>query len=207
MAPYFASVLAVDLETEMISVGEREAGVRGVTNIAWRVEQVEELQLGRHSFELITIGEAFHRLDQKRVLTQAMQWLQPRGSLATLGAEPVWRGEEAWKRVLVDVVNKWTGRSLGAPNTNKWGGPSDALCEVGLKVEEHEHVVEWVWTCESIIGFMFSTSVASRRVLGNKAGRFEADLRAELLDCEPNGRFVCAQRFGFTLGMKEGDDR
>jgi hypothetical protein len=51
---------------------------------------------------------------------------------------------------------------------------------------------------------MFSTSVASRRVLGDAAGRFEADLRGALLECEPDGRFVCAQRFGFTLGRRVG---
>ena len=56
--------------------------------------------------------------------------------------------------------------------------------------------------CDSIVGFMFSTSIASRRVLGDAAGRFEADLRGALLECEPDGRFVCAQRFGFTLGRR-----
>ena len=38
--------------------------------------------------------------------------------------------------------------------------------------------------------------------LGDAAGRFEADLRGALLECEPDGRFVCAQRFGFTLGRR-----
>src|SRR5438445_13790525 len=61
MAPYFNSVLAVDVEAEMIAVGKREASRRGVTNIAWLVERAEDLQLPSHSVELITIGEAFHR--------------------------------------------------------------------------------------------------------------------------------------------------
>lgn len=206
MAPYFTNVLAVDVKAEMIAVGEQEASRRGVTNIAWLVERAEDLQLPARSLELITIGEAFHRLDQERILKRALGWLQRRGSLATLGAEPVWRGEEEWKRVLVKVVNKWTGESLGDPNEGHWGGPSDELRAAGLEVEERESVFERVWTCDSIVGFMFSTSIASRRVLGDKASEFEADLRGALLEAEPSDRFVSMQRFGFTLGTRGGGD-
>jgi SAM-dependent methyltransferase len=202
MAPYFKSVLAVDVEPEMIAVAERDASRRGVTNIAWLVERAEDLQLPSRSLELITIGEAFHRLDQDRILERALGWLRRRGSLATLGGEPVWRGKEEWKRVLVEVVNEWTGHSLGDPNEGGWGGPSDALRAAGLEVKERELVVEQIWTCDSIIGFMLSTSIASRRVLGDKADRFEADLRGALLAVEPSDRFVTMQRFGFTLGTK-----
>ena len=59
---------------------------------------------------------------------------------------------------------------------------SDELRAAGLDVEERESVVEKVWTCDSIIGFMFSTSIASRRVLGDNASNFEADLRRALLE-------------------------
>lgn len=182
MAPYFNNVLAVDVERAMIAVGGEEAGRRGVTNIAWLVKRAEDLQLPARSLELITIGEAFHRLDQERILQRALGWLQCRGSLATLGAEPVWRGEEEWKRVLIEVVNRWTAQSLGDPNEGGWGGPTDELRAAGLEVEERESVVEQVWSCDSIVGFMFSTSIASRRVLGDKARNFEADLRGPLLE-------------------------
>ena len=204
MAPHFDNVLAVDVEAEMIAVGEQEAGRRGIANIAWRVQRAEDLELPDSSVELITIGEAFHRLDQQRILERAVRWLQPRGSLATLGAEPVWRGDEKWKRVLVDVVNKWTAQALGDPSETGWGGPVDELRAAGLEVEEHELVVERIWTCDSIVGFMFSTSIASRGVLGDKAGHFEADLRASLLDVDPGARFVSLQRFGYTLATKAG---
>ena len=78
----------------------------------------------------------------------------------------------------------------------------DQLRAADLNVDGYEYAVERVWTCDSIVGFMFSTSIASRRVLGDAAGRFEADLRGALLECQPSGRFVCAQRFGFTLGRR-----
>lgn len=205
MAPCFDSVLAVDVEAEMIAVGEHEAARHGVTNITWLVELAENLQLPPDSIELITIGEAFHRMDQERILERALRWLHLGGTLATLGAESVWRGNEEWKRVVVEVVNRWTHAALGQPNEGVWGGPVEQLRAAGLKVEEREYVVERVWTCDSIVGFMFSTSIASRRALGDRANRFEADLRRALLGLEPRDRFVSMQRFGFTLGMKDSD--
>ena len=204
MAPHFESVLAVDVEPEMIAVAESEASRCGVANIAWRVGRAEDLRLPDGSVELITIGEAFHRLDQECILNLAARWLGDRGALATLGGEPVWRGREAWKRVLAEVVSKWTGRSLDPGE--RWGGPGDVLRAAGLEVEERESVVERIWTRDSIVGFMFSTSITSRRVLGDEADDFEADLRRALLEVEPSDCFAATQRFGFTLGMKNGDD-
>src|SRR5262249_39400967 len=207
LAPYFKNVVAIDVEGEMIAAAEAEASRCGVTNIAWLVKRAEDLQLPCESVELITGGEAFHRLDQKRILACARRWLQRRGALATLGGEPVWRGRDHWKQVLVDVVNKWTGGSLGAPNEARWGGPGDQLRAAGLEVEEHESVVERIWTCDSIVGFMFSTSIASHQALGDSSGQFEAELREALLECDSGGRFISLQRFGFTLGKQRVDDR
>src|SRR5262245_7424022 len=160
MAPYFGNVLAVDVEPEMIAVGEQEASARSVANIEWRVARAENLELAPGSLELITIGEAFHRLDQSLILEHALRWLEPRGALATLGGEPVWRGNEKWKRVLADVVNTWTGQEV---DTN-WGTPTEELRAAGFTVEDHVWGFEKTWTCESIVGFMYSTSIASRRV-------------------------------------------
>ena len=202
LAPHFVSVLAVDVEAEMIDVGQQKATIRGAANIEWRVARAEDLQLPSGSRELITIGEAFHRLDQPRILQRSVDWLRPGGSLATLAGESVWRGREPWKRTLVDVVNRWTAGALGDPNAGEWGGPLHALRAAGLTVQEYQSTTDQTWTCDSIIGFMFSTSVASRPALGVAADGFEAELRAALLRVEPTGRFASKQKFGFTLGTK-----
>jgi hypothetical protein len=46
-----------------------------------------------------------------------------------------------------------------------------------------------VLTTDSIVGYLFSTSFASRAVLGEKAEGFECDLRVRLSDLSPEGRF------------------
>ncbi len=202
MATHFGRVLAVDVEGEMIETGRREASARGLANVEWRVSRAEDLQLLPNSIDLITVGEAFHRLDAAIVLRRAVEWLRPGGSFASLAGETIWRGRDAWRREIVRVVNKWTGGVLGDPNTQPWGGPVSTLRAAGFEVREYEMRVEYAWTCDSIVGFVFSSSIASRRVLGADADRFEAELRAALLDVEPAGRFVAPLRFGFALGTR-----
>jgi SAM-dependent methyltransferase len=203
MAQHFRRVVAIDVEPEMIAVGEQNATQCGATNIDWRVIPAEQLELAPASVELVTIGEAFHRLDQTRVLELVRQWLIPDGFLATLGGESIWSGYEPWKRIIVDVANRWTSIELGDPTTAVWGKPFDALINGGWRVTNYQLGVETIWRTESIIGFMRSTSFASRSALGERATTFEAELRRELLDFAPTDQFPAIQRFGYTLATQE----
>lgn len=67
--------------------------------------------------------------------------------------------------------------------------------------------VEMVWTTDSIVGFMRSTSFASANALGDKAALFEADLRRKLLNFAPSDQFPASQRFAYTLATKEHSGR
>ena len=203
MAPHFRRVVAVDVEPEMIAVSQELATYSGATNIDWRVSAAEQVELPPASVELVTIGEAFHRLDQSRVLELVNDWLIAGGFLATLGGESPWSGSEPWKRVLVAVVNRWTSIKLPDPTAAEWGRPWDALLVAGWRVaEEFQMHVETVWTTDTLVGFMHSTSFASRAALGERAAQFEAELRRELLQFAPNDQFPATQRFGYTLATR-----
>src|SRR5258706_10790753 len=92
LAGAFDTVWAVDLEPEMIEIGQQEAARRGVNNVTWGVGPAEELAAPPAAFGLITIGEAFHRLDQAVIARKALGWLKPGGCIATLGGEGVLAG-------------------------------------------------------------------------------------------------------------------
>jgi SAM-dependent methyltransferase len=96
LAAFFREVSAIDREAEMVEVGQHEATQRGVHNIIWMVGKAEDLQAPPASCALITIGEAFHRLDQQRVATHTLQWLQPGGCVAILGGYGLISGTEPW---------------------------------------------------------------------------------------------------------------
>ena len=79
LAASFEHVHAIDLEAEMIEVGLREAARRGIRNVEWRVGRAEEASIAAELVDLITIGEAFHRLDQVAIIENALDWLKPDG--------------------------------------------------------------------------------------------------------------------------------
>jgi len=207
LAPYFRHVVATDVEPEMIAVGKQRADKLGIPTIDWRVMPAEHLQLASSSIELVTIGEAFHRLDQHRILELASEWLIPSGYLATLGGESIWSGPEPWKRIVVAVANRWTSITLPEATTAPWGEPFEIFRTTGWQVTQYQIGVAMTWTTDSIIGFMRSTSFASANALGDKVGQFEAGLRQQLLAFAPVDRFPANQRFEYTLATRKESRR
>lgn len=210
LASFFQEVWAVDLEPEMIEVGQKEAARRGVTNINWMVGKAEEVQAASASFTLITIGEAFHRLDQQHVAQQALAWLQPGCCLVSLGNYGVMEGNEAWQRIVADIARRWTSRVSPSVNTAAQPKPGSSpehyesvYRDTGfVDVASYTFVEEYDWSIETIIGNLYSTSFCSRIVLGDKSEPFEAELKATLLAHDPRGYYREAIRFGYTLGRK-----
>jgi trans-aconitate methyltransferase len=210
LASSFREVWAIDLEAEMIAVGQHEAAQRGVNTITWMVGTAEALQAPPASFELITIGEAFHRLDQRLIAKGALQWLQPGCCLASLGSDGVMAGKEPWQRLVAEIVRRWTSRARpsgdGAAQPQPISGPAhyqQVLHEAEFEDVASEAFVEaHTWTIETILGYLYSTSFCSKHVLGDIAEAFEADLRAALLAHGPSGTYREQIGFGYTIGRK-----
>jgi hypothetical protein len=58
------------------------------------------------------------------------------------------------------------------------------------------------WTPGQVVGFLYSTSVLSRAVLGELATDFEADVRNELRIFERDGRLRHTGEFAFDLAKR-----
>ena len=210
LVSFFREVWAIDLEPEMIEVGQQEATQRGVHNVTWIVGKAEDVQAAPASFELITIGDAFHRLDQQRVAKQALQWLQPGCCLASLGSYGVMDGTEPWQRIIADIVQRWTGRAQpggdGSAQPQPGSGPEHyelVLRDTGFEdVGSYAFVEGHTWTIETIIGNLYSMSLCSKKVLGGNAAAFEAELKAALLAHDPSEHYHETMRFGYTIGRK-----
>ena len=210
LAASFETVWAIDLEPEMIEVGRQEATRRGVGNITWFVGRAEDLAAPQGAFELIAIGEAFHRLDQALVVKKALTWLKPGGCLATLGSEGILAGREAWQTEVTQLARRWTDRALpegwGVARPGAELGPGSearVLRAAGfLEVTERWFHEPHDWTFEEIIGYLQATSVCSRKVLGGDFEAFEAELRATLGEPAESLTFHENMRWGYTLGRK-----
>ena len=208
LAKHFGEVWAVDQEPEMIEVGRALAKSQGLTNIRWTLARAEEVHASPGSVELITIGEAFHRVDRPVIAERAMEWLAPGRCLATLGCFSLMRGQEPWHDALRAAVRPWPDRAAVGQPTSPQPPPrprgADHDREV-LTASGFDHVETFnfphpqVWTLDSILGNLNSTSRLTRGELGDEAERFDADVRRALLAHDSSGRYPETLRFGYSL--------
>jgi hypothetical protein len=110
--------------------------------------------------------------------------------------------------MVANTVRRWTSQDSsigGASAPPKPGNGPDhdeiVLREAGYgEVTSHPLVKEHIWTTEAIMGYLYSTSFCSKRVLGDNAGAFETDLKIALFGHSASGRFREAMRCGYTIG-------
>jgi ubiquinone/menaquinone biosynthesis C-methylase UbiE len=206
----FAATWAIDLEPEMIEAGRREAARIGGANITWLVGRAEDFPGPPQPAELVTLGEAFHRLEQRKITAKALHWLKPGGSIATLGSYSVLSGREPWQRVILEVMRRWVGgrqrTSDGLELRKPDGSPAHnerIFREAGFtEVATHRFAEERVWTLDALVGYLYSCSVASRPLLGDDAGQFEAHLRKALLEHDASGEYREDPQWSYTFGRK-----
>ncbi|MGH6993854.1 MAG: class I SAM-dependent methyltransferase [Caulobacteraceae bacterium] len=199
LAHRFDRVWAVDLEPEMIAVGRTEGERLGISNVAWIIGAAEQADIPSASVDLITIGEAFHRLDQASVLANALRWLKPGGWIAALWTDGPLSGGAGWKGEVARIAKRffpvgWVESRPGAAS------PIEAFRRVGfVDVQDRAFSEPWAWSLEAIVGYLRSTSVCSDLALGGDSARLEAELRCAL---GGDGPFHDELRCGYTAARK-----
>jgi SAM-dependent methyltransferase len=223
---YFREVWAVDQEPDMISAVARQARTAPDTTApdttapdrtaqAGRLRLVtgaaEDLAAPAAAFDLVTIGNAFHRLRRERVAALALRWLAPGRYLALVWADSPWAGNAPWQLALAATMDRWRDRSADGAGRVPAGYEQDRrerpdamiLRDCGFEAGPTWSVpVSHEWTIAALTGFVFSTSVLSRAALGARAAEFAADLRRELLGGAPDGRFRQVISFGCELARR-----
>ncbi len=210
IAEHFAEGLAIDLEPEMIATARQEAERRSVRHIRWSVGRVEDLEAPAGAFDLVTAASAFHRFDQSRVAALAYRWLKPGGAFVTLGDAPAMATRTEWRPIVANLVHAYVGEPVqrlhGTPNPTPEEGLADeeqVLHHAGFApVESRSFETPHVWTLESLLGNLRSTSFASRAALGERHVAFEADLTAVLLAYDGSGHYPDILGSGYTLARK-----
>jgi SAM-dependent methyltransferase len=174
----FEEVLGLDQEAEMIELARKLR-----PDISWFTGAIESFRTDKR-FDLITIGNAFHRLDRHEVARRAYRWLKPGAPIAILWANGPWTEGLDWQRDLAQKIERWEQRLADGRVPNGWR--EDIHSEPTATVlERHSHVYEGrfefpatkVWTLESIVGYARSTSTLKPLVLGDHADEFATDIR------------------------------
>jgi ubiquinone/menaquinone biosynthesis C-methylase UbiE len=206
----FLEAWAIDQEPEAIAFAARKAERVGVHNVRWIVGRAEDVDLSTETFELVTIGTAFHWLDRARVATLAFRRLVPGGHLALLWGPNPLIGTAPWQEVLNATVLEWM-HDLGATDraqTYLAGHPPESshavvMATAGFEVVgRHEFEAVHEWTVESLTGFVYSTSLLPPAVLGSCMAAFAVDLGDRLRGMEPSGRFELTATFAYDLARR-----
>src|ERR1700683_1379218 len=68
----------------------QKAKAAGITHIRFLPSPAEELSLPGESFDLVAIGNAFHRMPRAEVAARVLRWLRPGRFLALLWSGTPW---------------------------------------------------------------------------------------------------------------------
>jgi SAM-dependent methyltransferase len=209
---WFAEVWAVDQEADMAEKVRAKAAAIGAADVRPVTSSAEALDVEPGCFELVVIGNAFHRLDRDLIARRILGWLRPGGCLALCWSSGPSAGEEGWQRALAATVDRWR-TALGAEHRVPagWELPrqqrpeSRVLADAGFEVEgQREFTTEHRWSVPELAGYIRSTSVLPASVLGDQAAAFDADLAAALSPHGDGGAFTAATSFACELARKPG---
>ena len=186
----FREVWAADLEPDMIALVRAKATGRDCTSVRPVLAAAEDLIAPAGSFLLVTIGNAFHRMQREAVAANVFRWLRPGGWLALVWGGSPWDGDQAWQAALRAVMARWQDRVAARAGdripagyeqarrpgpTWRSSAPPDSRSRTRRRYRAaHE------WTPDSIAGYLASTSVLSAAALGELGPAFDADLRRAL---------------------------
>lgn len=204
----FGEVWAVDVEPGMIEFVRRKADAGG-TGIKTVVSSAEDLTAPAGSFQLVAVGNAFHRMQRAAVAARVHRWLRPGGWLALVWGGSPWEGDAAWQVALGGLIRDWQQRTeagrgdripAGYEQARQATTDEEILRDAGFELagrRTFDSVHDW--SPDTITGFLASTSVLSTLALGPLAADFDREVRALLTAAAPDGRL--RQRLSYACDL------
>jgi SAM-dependent methyltransferase len=187
------AVTAIDPEPDMLDAARDAAREAGVT-IDFRQGSSFDMPAGIGLFKLVTMGRSFHWMDREVTLKVLDSLITPDGAIALTHDEHPATAENAWRRILHDVANRYgRGEShhVQARNSGGYRKHESVLFDSAFNRLEHAGIfIKRELTADDIVGLAYSLSTTAPQTLGDRAPAFEAELRAELAALSPSGRFV-----------------
>ncbi len=194
LARWFEQLVGMDPEPEMLAEAAAAARRLGISNVVWLEGSSETLgpHLGR--FRLVTMGQSFHWMKREAVLEALFAMVDSGGGIVVVDEEYPDVPENAWRRAAMAVVGRWldAGRRAEHPRFQAPVERHEAVIarSAFAPVEIYRFRYQRPRDVESIIGYLASTSWASRRALGDDYERFQDDVQRVLLEINPAGTFV-----------------
>lgn len=207
LSPYFDRIVAIDVDAEVVSLGEDKARSEGLENIEWHVGKAESLEIAAESCDLITSASAFHWMDRELLSERAFQGLKAGGALALTGGAgaTIWSGSVEWHKVAVNCLEKYLGKRR-PPEVKRTGQAKqwhdDFLTTVGFNVEQFKYPTEFSWSVDEVAGYMYTITGGLPWSLGENRVDFERDFGESLAQLNPSGMVQETINFFLLIASK-----
>lgn len=206
----FDDIIAIDNDLQMLAAAESVLRVKMPqgTRLTFQPDAAEDFTPPEQwQAELVTICRAFHWLDQAAVLQRLDTQIAPDGVVAIFGDNSFWAADSEWKRAVRRVVQNFLGEQRRAgtagPFTHHDRPYSEIMEESPFaQVEEHRVPVHRIWTAESILGYLYSTSFAAPHLFGSRLHEFEATIQQTLTGFSDNDVFKEDNEFLIRIGSR-----
>lgn len=185
-ACYFEQVVCMDPDEEMLQVARRQAQRASIDNLAFIQGSSWDLSGDMGPFRLVTMGESFHWMDRDDVLLRLWDLVDNDGGIVI--ASKKIKGPEGYQQVVDKVVRKFLGEKRRA-GKGHYEHPQE-LHETVLHRSPFAVTESWQeeyslqWSIDEIIGYLYSTSFANKRLLGDQVDNFETELKQQLGELE-----------------------
>ncbi|GII22833.1 class I SAM-dependent methyltransferase [Planosporangium mesophilum] len=157
---------------------------------------------------LVTICRAFHWMDKPAVLARLDQRVSPAGTVAIFADRSFWTASNPWQTAVRQIITEFLGTQRRAGDsvfTHADRPFGEILAESAFSVVEEVRVpVRRTWTAESVLGYLYSTSFAARRLFGDRVHEFEEAIISTLTEHSENGSLVEDNEFLIHLGRRRG---
>jgi SAM-dependent methyltransferase len=203
LAPFFADVVGLDPDPDMLAEARAAADMAGLSNVGWVQAVAEDLpEAAPGPFRLVTFGQSFQWTDESRVAEAVYDMLEPGGRLALVvhtvegrpippspGTPPIPHDEI---KVLVEKYlgsSRRAGRGTVPPRTHRF---EDVLVGTRFRTCRSRFapgVPDLVRDTESVLSGYFSMSSSVPHLFGDRVDDFAEEVRALLASRSASGLF------------------
>jgi ubiquinone/menaquinone biosynthesis C-methylase UbiE len=211
LAGWFDDLIGIDPEMEML-----EIAAENLRKLVYERKLIRLFCSRIEDFEpppdwlphLTVFSRSFHWVDQDATLLKLSGFAAPGGAVALLSDSSFDRGTADWQHAVTSLTKQFLGepqRAWAKQNPPFYRPWADVLRASPFhSVEQASFPITRVWTTESILGYLYSTSLASRTKFGDKICEFEDKLRQILLKISPDDCFVEKDQWDVIVGRKDG---
>jgi len=204
---WFEEIVGIDTEPEMIKEAIRLSKEIRVENVEWFNGAIDTYkEKPDETFHLVTIAKAFHWMDRAKVLETLYEMVDYGGGIAIIDNYSPNKEHLPWQKKVDEVVKHWYGNERRAGNST-YSHPTIShqtiIANSKFDLEIHEMpTYEQVWTADTIIGNLYSTSYGNKRFLGENVQSFEKQLKEKLLALDHTGIYKEQINVSVKLAIK-----